>query len=509
MLICGALAACGSDGTSTVAPSAGATDAAGTTNVASGGTTSGTGSTGTGSGNAMVQAAVVSTATVAAPALSTWGTALKPFSADSPWNSRPVSPVLSSVGVPTSDYFPGVEEGAFSTGVFVASSTDSAMVVQPLYGSGMWDPDTYENRPSITIARWPASALPASGSDGHCDIIDPVSGVIHSFWQLKNVNGVWRAAQYAWTPLKGRGWGDPAHYYQGARAVGVAALGGLIRKHEVADGDTLYRHALSMSLTFNGLSPSPTYQFPATSADADAAKVNTGQVPQGALLMLPASFDTSTIASAKLRKIAETLKTYGGYVVDRNGGTPFVIYAEIGANVNLHEGSWNGVVASDLDRIRAALRMVASTSSWLDGDGQPTTLQKSWNLLSMRGPWQLSSGATAGSFNTWSQQMEFTTAATSAVTMVNSNGTGLSQTSWAKPEAGKTYKLTSKATGGARLRLVLTNCTDATKTIDSGQLPDAASFQFVWPASYCYSSVYAISGVNQASAVSGELVKLP
>ena len=61
------------------------------------------------------------------------------------------------------------------------------------------------------------------------------------------------------------------------------------------------------------------------SADGGAEKSNSGQIPEGALLMLPAGFDTRRISTPALRKIAETLKRHGGYVVDRNEGTPFVI----------------------------------------------------------------------------------------------------------------------------------------------------------------------------------------
>ena len=56
--------------------------------------------------------------------------------------------------------------------------------------------------------------------------------------------------------------------------------------------------------------------------------MNSGQTPEGALLMLPQSFDIDKTRNATLKKVAKTLKTYGAYVVDRNHGTPFAIYFE-------------------------------------------------------------------------------------------------------------------------------------------------------------------------------------
>jgi len=457
--------------------------------------------------------ATVPAATVAAVTTprtsSKWGTAARPFAANSPWNSRPINPTLTDIGIPSAQYFPAVQAGAYSTGVFTAAATDGPMeVVGHVGSSGVWNPDAQQTQPSVTLPRWPSAALPATGSDGHCDIVDPIAGVIHSFWQLKNDAGVWRARQYAWTSLKGRGWGDPAHYFQGARAAAVPSSGGLIRSHEVGDGDIMFRHALAMSLTYNGLSATTTHVFPATSADTTAATTNTGSVPEGALMMLPQTYDTSTIASPKLRRVAETLKRYGAYVVDRNYGTPFVIYAEIGADFDLHEGGWNHAVGLELERIRQALRMVGSASSWVDGDGRPTSFNKNLNMLSMRGPWRLQTGAVLGVFNTLKQAVEFPALPTKVV-QVNNNGTGLSKVSWAPFQAGMTYKITAKTTGGGQFRFVLNHCTDKTQNIDTGVLDDAASYQFVWPASYCYSSVYAINGVNQASTVSASLVKMP
>lgn len=456
---------------------------------------------------ALCSALLLTGAPMQAAAQGGWGTYQKPFAATSPWNSRPVQPVLGDFVIPKSTYSPGVAGGEWSTGVFLAKAGDQPVTVGGLPKTqGLWDPDASAFH-DVTIPRWPADVVAASASDGHADIVDPVTGIVHSFWQLKKVDGKWVAAQYAWTKLNGRGWGDPAHYFQGARAAGVATAGGLIRKHEVKDGDVMYRHALAMSLTFDGLSPQPTYVFPATSADTDAATRNTGKIPEGALLMLPPSYDTSKISNPDLRKVAETLKTYGAYVVDRNFGTPFFIYVENGAGFDLHKGGWDNNVANDLERMRVALRPVVSAQGWLDGDGKPVTLQKPMNLLSMRGPWQLQSGASLGTFDTWQQAVVFPANA-QAVTQVNYSSRGLHPVNWALPQVGKTYRVTAHTSGGGKLRLQVRDPSGSPLYFDSGELTNGEGKTFAWPDPRAIVTVYATSGVGTVSTVSGELLQL-
>ncbi|CAA9890069.1 conserved hypothetical protein [Candidatus Methylobacter favarea] len=436
---------------------------------------------------------------------SDWGTYLKPFAANSPWNSRPVAPVFGQFVIPTSSYFPSVAEGAYSTGIFLSTATDAAVTVKGLPGTkGLWNPDD-ETYHDVKIPRWPSIVKAATGNDGHADIVDPVSGIMHSFWQLKYQDGQWVAAQYAWSRIDGRGWGDPAHYFQGARAAGVPTGAGLMRKHEIADDDVLYRHALAMSLTYNGLSPKPAYIFPATAADSSASQ-NTGIVPEGALMMLPTSFNTQQISSLALRKVAETLKVYGAYVVDRNYGTPFVIYVENGSGFNLHNGGWDTKVASELDLIRKSLRQVVAVSGWLDGNGQTSSLSRNFNLLSMRGPWQLQWGSTvAGVYDSWAQAVVFPKTLTPSV-QVNWN-VGVNRVYWAIPNAGTAYQLTAQTQGGGKLRLKVLD-KDKKTAYDSGELENGETVAFDWPAQSANVVVYAISGVGESSLVRGKLIKL-
>ncbi|WP_067068589.1 hypothetical protein [Roseateles chitosanitabidus] len=435
----------------------------------------------------------------------------RPFAPESPWNSRPVAPVLGSATVPASTYYPSVASGAWSSAAFKATADDAPMVVGGTSSSGLWDPDSETYRASITIPHWPAATTPATGSDGHAEVVDTTTGIVHSFWGLKQVNGAWVANQYAWTPLAGRGMGDPSHYYQGARAAGVSTLGGLIRIAEANDGDTMYRHALAMSMDMTGLSASPTYRFPATSADSNAATTNTGQIPMGALMMLPASFDAQALATPELRKVAETLKAYGAYVVDRNTGTPYVIYVENGADFKLHKNGWSNATANDLNLIRAALRPLESAAAWVDGNGQTSgyVTDTALNLLSMRGAWYRTKGTVSGVFDTWRQALVFP-ATTTLIEQANATGRAVAGVSWAMPTAADSYRLTVAGTGGATFRMTIADKASGAVLYDSGYLADGDTATFAWPAAASFKvTTWARSGTgNVESTLQPTLVRV-
>jgi len=436
-----------------------------------------------------------------------FGTFETPFSADSPWNVRPDQPILGDATIQKSIYYPTITEGKWSSGVFEARPSDSPVTIYPFDDRpGIWDPDAEAMRHSITIPHWPANVTPAGGSDGHADIVDESLGIIYSFWQLRKEGDFWRAVQYAWTPLAGRGWGEPGHYFQGSRAAGVPTSGGLIRSHEITDGLSYYRHALAISLASNSLSPNPAYVFPATSADHGASKTNTGTIPEGTLLMLPHNFETENIRDNKIRKVVETLKIYGAYVVDRNIGTPFVIYVQNGSNFRLMGEKWDNSIARELDRVRAELRPVVSVEGWIDGNNKPAKLTRHLNLLSMRGKWQLIQGETIGDYDTLKQSIIFSKAAVDVI-QVNTGGRSIngSAVHWAAPSVGEAYKLTAHCTGGARIRLVLLS-KNKVKLFDSGELKDGESVVFDWPAALNKTVIYALSGTNGTeSSVGGKI----
>ena len=445
-----------------------------------------------------------------------FGTFTKPFAADSPWNIRPIGPVFGTYSPPKAPInYGAVGGGIFSSRAFLASPDDPQMVVYPPVGqASMADPDAGGSVASVTIPRWPAATTPATGSDGHADIVDPITGRVHSFWQLKFANGQWHAALHAWSQIDGRGWGDPGHHYQGARATGVPTLGGMIRAHEVDDGKDHYEHALAISLAHAGLSRNPPYIYPATSADKDATWTNaaTGGVPEGTLLMLPPDYVMGT-DNPLLKKVVETLKIYGARVVDRNTATPFVIYVENGANFPLYQGGdVDTNVYREMERMRAAMRQVVSAYSYVDGNGNPTTAneQGNFNILSMRGPWERNSASgVVAPFNSLTQSIEFP-AQPNYIEQKNGNSTGIAGGAvanggviWGRPEAGAKYRVTGIGTGGARVKVILYG---TTTNADTGWLLNGQSSVVTWPAGG-WALVLAQNPANQAGSIRATMIK--
>ncbi len=438
-------------------------------------------------------------------ALGQGATPSRPFSDRSFWNARPTDVKLGTTEVPKSDYFPTVAEGAYSVRVFVAKASDPPMtVVAAPDKPGIWNADAERMDPSIVIPHWPAGVTPATGGDGHADIVDPQSGRIHSFYQLKFVDGRWRTTQYTWCPLDGRGWGEPGHYFQGSRATGVPPTAGLIRSFEVDDGQPSYRHALAMSMAANGLSANPDYVFPATSADIDAAKNNHGAFPEGTLMMLPPDFDVGSIKDPKLAKVVRTLQSRGAYVVDENSGTPFAIYVEIGSNFSLMpHGGWDAEIAAELDRIRAGLRAVVSVGTWLDAHDRPFTPERNLNLLSMRGPWYVPGGGEGGTFDTWQQAVVFPEG--HPTSQLNGSDRTMQPVHWAVPKAGQRYRLKVTATAGATLRFAVVDAASH-PLYDSGALGDGQGAEFRWPADGAKPNVTVASGPHGGGRVGATLV---
>jgi hypothetical protein len=450
-------------------------------------------------------------AQTASTATSGWGTYYRLFAANSPWNSRPVKPVLGTNQVRkplfNPSWVPSITNGNYSTAVFKATSSDQPMTVYGTTSAGVGDPDTGKFR-NVTLPRWPANVVPAPGSDGHADIVDSVTGIMHSFFKLKMVNGKWTATMYAWTRIDGSGWGDAMHWSQGARASGVAPAAGLIRAHEINDNTPNYTHALAVSLPHHTLSNGilrPAYVHPATTTDSDAI-INTGLIPMGSRLMLPDSFDANAMSTPQLRKIAATLKLFGAYVVDRNYDTAFTLYVESGTNFNIMpNGAWSNAVVADLEKIRAGLREVVGAQRWVDGNGANLGGINRGNLLSMRGAW-VNPGTTVagpGAFDTWQQAVVFPYT-TKKLSQINYS-TGLSKVSWAQVTPGTRLRFTAETTGGAsvRLQVRINNVVE----FDTGYLLNGVSSAFTWPKNATGANVVvqSESGTYRASSARGVL----
>jgi hypothetical protein len=329
---------------------------------------------------------------LASPASST-GTFEHLFNSQSLWNARPIDPVLGEVAIPQEDNVPYLEQGKYSTKLFRATASDGPVTVQGLNdGAGIWVSDELRTRP-VVVPHFPENVVPATGMDGHCEILDETSGIIHSFYQLSfdKKEKVWKAGKYTVSLVRGTGWGSPAHP-DGPRASGTPSNSGILRVHEI--GSAVVPHALAVAAHFNVLKSGPAY--PATLQDRGGSREYSGAFPMGTLFMLPPDFESDKLSWPNARAIARTLKVYGARLIDATSRT-FAFAGEIGGQWsqavdrnNVWQSSW----AEDLTRIRDHLRPVISTSGWLDAEGMAFT-PVPWermNLLSMRGPWTKQGG---------------------------------------------------------------------------------------------------------------------
>lgn len=433
-----------------------------------------------------------------------FGTYQKPFAENSPWNSYPIMPHFSEYRIPPSKYRPLIGAGDYSTSCYLSDTRSPFNKIYPYENSkGIYDADAEKYIKSLVISDWPRSLKPAAGRDGHVDLFDLKNNKIHSFGGLKKIGLKWHARYYAWTKLDGRGWGDPAHYIQGVRATGVPTCAGIIRAHEINDGKDLFEHALSISLDYSGLSASPDFVFPATSADTTSYN-NFGKIPEGALLMLPPSFDDTLITNLKLKKVVRTLKKYGAYVVDRNEGTPFHIYVEIGANWDIKTNLFNRTVGHEVEIIRKSLRVLDHAESWNDGFGKTINFKKNLNILSMRGDWISPGSYRKASYDTSTQSVKFSNE-TQVIQAENHLSNNLTNVAWAKPIDHKVFRFAADTTGNGKLQLILFG-ESGNVLFDSKMLANGESRTFNWPSGVVSHKLIVKSGPNRACSVTGSLI---
>ncbi|MGF1514429.1 MAG: malectin domain-containing carbohydrate-binding protein [Elainellaceae cyanobacterium] len=119
----------------------------------------------------------------------------------------------------------------------------------------------------------------------------------------------------------------------------LSSLDNSIKVGELVPGGKV-NHALNLQLWgkenyyYDPKDNTPGYRWPATRADAYASKSTYGggnsQLEMGALLALPKDFDMGALKTEPAKMLAETLMTYGGYVVDDTAWDVFAITTETG-----------------------------------------------------------------------------------------------------------------------------------------------------------------------------------
>jgi len=182
--------------------------------------------------------------------------------------------------------------------------------------------------------RIPRYAMPAIGSDHHLTVLDPSTNSEVDMWLAGYDAGAgsWTAGSRYVTASNG--WGAecaPGQYCQGAVAAGFAALGGVARPEEIAQGHI--DHALSFATPYTraGYIACPATHTDGTMDDPAA-------IPEGGRIQLDPSFDVDVQLWPPWEKvIARALQTYGAYLGDSGGSLAIV------AEPNLDRGydSWS------------------------------------------------------------------------------------------------------------------------------------------------------------------------
>ncbi len=426
------------------------------------------------------------------------------FAAQSPWNLTPVAPVLGKDVVPAAKQKPWIEEAAYASKIFVATAGDAPVTVRAKQIANALE------GADVFIPRFPADTVPATGSDGHCEILD--GDDLHSFFKLRKSAGQWICDKYAYSSVSGSGWGTVANP-DNSRAAGCSTAGGLLLKSE--RGMQVVPHALAIGLDKNGIKAGPVW--PATLEDY--AGGYTGPFQIGSLLMLSASFDAEALALEESRTIARTLKLYGGRVVDATQDT-MNIYAEIGSgwNQSYVDGKWPASFPTDMEAIKAALRPVASVTGWKDRNGKPftPTPPRSTNLLSMRGPWKAYPGSKMfGRYDARSDlyQCEATTEALaiqqSLWTHDETDKFGWQKSCWnLNPEPGATYIVRAIGEGGITAKMQVKKSDYKATYIATDKLAPGDFAKIVWPKDAgAITEVYIDKAKGAAASIRLELIR--
>jgi hypothetical protein len=161
--------------------------------------------------------------------------------------------------------------------------------------------------------RIPSYAAPTTGSDHHLVVLDPAAGTELDTWEATHdaTTDSWSAGSRYVTTMAG--WGalcQPGQRCGGAVAAGFAALGGIIRPEEIAQGHIDHALFLTLPNVRSGL-----LACPATGSDGGDA--NSAAIPEGGRVQLDPSFNVNAQSWPRWEKvIATALQQYGAYVGD-------------------------------------------------------------------------------------------------------------------------------------------------------------------------------------------------
>jgi hypothetical protein len=268
----------------------------------------------------------------------------RPFSASSPWNVQlPAAAPLSANSQQLSDT---LRSDVATYGQWINSYSSSAPVYtvpadQPLVTV---IPD--KSNPQLVAAfqqvPLPATARPASGTDGQLVLIQPSTGKMWEFWKLrKDSAGNWRAAWGGWSDDYRTDDGVFENSNFGAAGSGLALLGGMPRLAEMDTGVIDHALALVVPKTTKSLLTAPAVRTDGTVDGPDT-------IPMGTRFRIDPDVDLSKVSmTAAARMFAMAAQKYGMIVRDTTASTvAFEMEDPTPAGINQNTRYFGGKSAS-------------------------------------------------------------------------------------------------------------------------------------------------------------------
>lgn len=243
--------------------------------------------------------------------------ALWPFASDSPWNT-PLGDGARYAAIRSPGFDPTagarINTRQWSHPVFIAEADDPTVALHRLG----------QSRP-VRVQRVPPRAQPDPMADGSLLLIDVPRRSVVELWRAERVGPDRIVAEaIAVNALTGPGLGST---WQGIRASGGSALGGLIRQGELEHG---LAHVLALAVppqALNRLGPQgKAWVWPAAAADdGDGRRYGTaGNLHLGSLLALPpeVALDALGLQPGPETVLARALQDFGACITDtvREGG---------------------------------------------------------------------------------------------------------------------------------------------------------------------------------------------
>ncbi len=199
--------------------------------------------------------------------------------------------------------------------------------------------------------------------DGDVVLFDRTVNKPHHLRQYNWNGGRPTAGQYRSFDARGRGHGTRPSERLGMAATGVAGLFGVLRGFEINQPGHKIEHALRMGLPRKPgcrIMLSRDVVLPATSGDRNRTNsgYNTGHIPYGGLLALPASVNIGSLGlSEPGRRLAEAIRNYGIYVGDGGGCSAGALEADQTVSATVRRQ-----LVNDIPKIYRHMRLVLNNN---------------------------------------------------------------------------------------------------------------------------------------------------